>query len=155
MQKNIFELKIIKKEGLKHATDGHMDINRVRAGAILIAPVKVAGGGIYAGDMHAMQGDGEIAMHTCDVSGVVTIEENAPISFVGTGENLNEAVMCALQRAANLLNMTVPQVMNRTTIAGGLEIGRAPGSVTATFKAPVARLKELGLYDLIAQQYSL
>ncbi|MDR0653690.1 MAG: acetamidase/formamidase family protein [Synergistaceae bacterium] len=193
----------IKKEGLKHATDGHMDINRVRAGAILIAPVKVAGGGIYAGDMHAMQGDGEIAMHTCDVSGVVTLqvkvlkgldlegpiilpveedlphlarflsqpekntvdrlasqwgvtlEENAPISFVGTGENLNEAVMCALQRAANLLNMTVPQVMNRTTIAGGLEIGRAPGSVTATFKAPVARLKDLGLYDLIAQQYSL
>jgi hypothetical protein len=69
-------------------------------------------------------------MHTCDVSGVVTLQENAPISFVGTGESLNEAVMCALERAANLLDMTVPQVMNRTMITYGLEIGRAPGSVT-------------------------
>jgi acetamidase/formamidase len=193
----------IKKEDLIHATDGHMDINRVRAGAVLIAPVKVPGGGIYAGDMHAMQGDGEIAMHTCDVSGVVVLqvkvlkglnlegpiilpvredlphlarflteteknnaerlasqwkvplEENAPLSFIGTGENLNAAVSNALERAAKLLNMTVPQVMNRTTIVGGLEIGRAPGSVTATFKVPVAKLKELGLYDLVAQQYSL
>ncbi|GHV38948.1 acetamidase [Synergistales bacterium] len=193
----------ITKEDLKYVTDGHMDINRVRAGAVLIAPVKVPGGGIYAGDMHAMQGDGEIAMHTCDVSGVVLLqvkvlkklnlegpillpveedlphlarfltqaekntaqrlsarwdvplEENAPISFIGTGENLNAAVMCAMERASKLLGMTVPQVMNRITVVGGLEIGRAPGSVTATFKAPVVRLKELGLYDLVAQQYSL
>lgn len=193
----------VKKEDLKHATDGHMDINRVRAGAVLIAPVKVPGGGIYAGDMHAMQGDGEIAMHTCDVSGVVILqvrvfkglnlegpillpveedlphlarfltpeekntarrlsgqwnvplEENAPLSFIGTGENLNLAVTCAMERAAKLLGMTVPQVMNRITVVGGLEIGRAPGSVTATFKVPVSKLRELGLYDLVAQQYSL
>jgi acetamidase/formamidase len=193
----------VTEEDLKQATDGHMDINRVRAGAVLIAPVKVPGGGIYAGDMHAMQGDGEIAMHTCDVSGIVALqvkvmkglalegpvllpveedlphlarfltqaekntakrlsekwnvplEENAPLSFIGTGVNLNEAVACAMDRAANLLEMTVPQVMNRITVTGGLEIGRAPGSVTATFKVPVAKLRQLGLYDLVAQQYSL
>ena len=52
----------------KHKTDGHMDIDAVRAGAILICPVKVAGGGVYLGDMHALQGDGEIAGHTCDVA---------------------------------------------------------------------------------------
>ena len=50
-----------------HRTDGHMDISRVREGAVLICPVKVAGGGVYVGDMHAMQGDGEIAGHTTDV----------------------------------------------------------------------------------------
>src|SRR5581483_2551717 len=38
------------------------------------APVKVRGAGIYLGDMHAMQGDGEIAGHTCDVSGTVTLQ---------------------------------------------------------------------------------
>ncbi|SIT71584.1 acetamidase/formamidase family protein [Edaphobacillus lindanitolerans] len=54
-----------------HRTDGHMDINRVRAGAVLVCPVKVPGGGVYLGDMHAMQGDGEIAGHTTDVAGVV------------------------------------------------------------------------------------
>ncbi len=57
-----------------HRTDGHMDINRVRQGAVLICPVKVPGGGLYLGDMHAMQGDGEIAGHTTDVSGIVQLE---------------------------------------------------------------------------------
>ena len=32
-----------------HRTDGHMDISRVRAGATLICPVKVPGGGVYWG----------------------------------------------------------------------------------------------------------
>ena len=57
-----------------HRTDGHMDISRVRQGAVLICPVKVPGGGLYLGDMHAMQGDGEIAGHTTDVSGIVHLE---------------------------------------------------------------------------------
>ena len=52
-----------------HKTDGHLDIDAVRAGAILVCPVKVPGGGVYLGDMHAMQGDGEIAGHTADVAG--------------------------------------------------------------------------------------
>lgn len=51
--------------------------------------------------------------------------------------------------------MTVPQVMNRITISGGLEIGRAPGTVTATFRAPIEKLKKLGLWDMIKEQYSL
>ncbi|MBI4759448.1 MAG: acetamidase/formamidase family protein [Chloroflexi bacterium] len=64
----------ITKEKLEHRTDGHLDIDSVRAGAILICPVKVKGGGVYVGDMHAMQGDGEIAGHTTDVSGEATLE---------------------------------------------------------------------------------
>jgi len=64
----------IPKEKLELRTDGHMDMDSVREGAILICPVKVDGGGIYAGDMHAMQGDGEIAGHTTDVSGQATFE---------------------------------------------------------------------------------
>ncbi|MCP1317711.1 acetamidase/formamidase family protein [Halomonas sp. 707B3] len=58
----------------EHKTDGHMDIDAVRAGAILIAPVKVPGAGVYMGDMHAGQGDGEIAGHTMDVAGSVTLQ---------------------------------------------------------------------------------
>ena len=56
-----------RQNNLNFATDGHMDIDAVRPGAIVIAPVKVPGAGIYFGDMHAMQGDGEIAGHTMDV----------------------------------------------------------------------------------------
>ena len=61
-------------EQLEHRTDGHMDIDAVRPGTILLVPVKVPGGGIYVGDMHALQGDGEIAGHTMDVSGTVTLQ---------------------------------------------------------------------------------
>ena len=46
----------------------------MRAGAILVCPVKLPGGGVYLGDMHALQGDGEIAGHTADVAGTVTLQ---------------------------------------------------------------------------------
>jgi formamidase len=58
----------------EHKTDGHMDIDAVRAGAVLVSPVKVKGAGVYMGDMHASQGDGEIAGHTMDVAGSVTLQ---------------------------------------------------------------------------------
>ncbi|MBQ0059259.1 MAG: acetamidase/formamidase family protein, partial [Lachnospiraceae bacterium] len=64
----------ITAEQLVDVTDGHMDINRVRAGSVLIAPVHIPGGGIYIGDMHAMQGDGEIAGHTADVCGIAVLQ---------------------------------------------------------------------------------
>ncbi len=59
---------------VEHKTDGHMDIDAVRPGAILVCPVKVKGAGVYMGDMHAGQGDGEIAGHTMDVAGSVTLQ---------------------------------------------------------------------------------
>ena len=54
-------------------TDGHLDVDSVREGAIVIAPVKVEGGGVYAGDAHAMEGDGEVAGHTTDVTAETTV----------------------------------------------------------------------------------
>jgi formamidase len=67
------KLAITKADEAKR-TDAHMDIDNVREGAIIIAPVKVPGGGIIVGDVHAMQGDGEISGHTTDVSAEVTLE---------------------------------------------------------------------------------
>jgi formamidase len=186
----------------EHRTDGHMDIDAVRAGAILICPVKLAGGGVYMGDMHALQGDGEIAGHTCDVSGTVTLqvellkglgidgpvllpleedlpylarplsgseraraeelarewgldglEESAPISVVGTGPDLNSATDNGLERAAWLLDMEVPEVKNRATITGAIEIGRHPGVVQVTFRAPLDRLEARGLLPYVRDMY--
>lgn len=65
---------ITEEQLVEHKTDGHMDIDAVRPGAILVAPVKIKGAGVYMGDMHAAQGDGEIAGHTMDVSGSVTLQ---------------------------------------------------------------------------------
>jgi len=191
-------------EELELRTDGHMDIDAVRAGAILICPVKVPGAGIYMGDMHALQGDGEIAGHTCDVSGTVTlqvhllkglniegpilfpvpedlpflarpltaeekeralriarmwgieaIEESVPISVIGTGPDLNAATDNGLERAARLLGMSVPEVKNRATITGAIEIGRHPGVVQVTFRAPAEKLEELGLLEFARDLYDI
>jgi acetamidase/formamidase len=186
----------------RHKTDGHLDIDAVRSGAIIVCPVKVPGAGIYVGDMHAMQGDGEIAGHTADVSGTVTLEvevikglgidgpvlfpvaedlpflaqpltadereralalaraqglsgleESLPISVIGTGPDLNSATDNGLARAAELLQMTVPEVANRATISGAVEIGRHPGVVHVTFRAPADRLEARGLLGYAAEQY--
>lgn len=175
-------------------TDGHLDVNTVREGAVLICPVKVPGGGIYLGDMHALQGDGEIAGHTCDVAGTATleihvikglkldgpilfpvaedlpylarplttaewhsaktlaarhgiaeIEVDAPVTFIGTGANLNQATDNGLQRAADTLGLSVPEVMNRATIAGAIEIGRHPGVVRVTLRVPLRILDSKGI----------
>jgi formamidase len=191
-------------EQLELRTDGHMDVDAVRPGAILLAPVKVPGAGIYFGDMHALQGDGEIAGHTMDVSGTVTlevevlrgrtlegpvlfplvedlpplarpfdqpekeraqrlakkwgidkIEESAPISVIGSGPDLNRATQVGLRRAAELLSLTVPEVMNRATITGGIEIGRHPGVVQVTFLAPLTSLEKAALLPFVQEQYGL
>ena len=192
---------ITEEELLEHKTDGHMDIDAVRAGAILIAPVKVEGGGLYMGDMHAAQGNGEIAGHTMDVSGSVTLEVEilktfnidgpvlfplledltplarpfsedekkgqrlaeswgmsnleslGPISVIGTAANLNDAIENSLHRSAKLLDMTVPEVRNRTTVNGAIEIGRAPGVIHVTFLAPMDKLDAAGLGDYAREQY--
>jgi formamidase len=190
------------RELQRHKTDGHMDIDAVRAGAVLVCPVKVPGAGVYLGDMHALQGDGEIAGHTADVAGTVTlqvevvkglgidgpvlfpvledlpflarpltagereqaealarrhgmdgIEESLPISVVGTGPDLNSATEGGLARAAELLDMSVPEVMNRATISGAIEIGRHPGVIQVTFRAPVDKLEARGLLGLAVEQY--
>jgi acetamidase/formamidase len=186
----------------RHKTDGHLDIDAVRKGAILVCPVKVPGAGIYLGDMHALQGDGEIAGHTADVAGTVTLEvevikglsidgpilfpveedlpflarplsddereralalarreglagleESLPISVIGTGPDLNSATDNALARAAELLEMSVPEVANRATISGAVEIGRHPGVVHVTFRAPVERLAARDVLGYAVEQY--
>src|SRR5919202_1026426 len=186
----------------RHKTDGHLDIHAVRAGAVLVCPVKVPGAGVYLGDMHALQGDGEIAGHTADVAGTVTLqvevikglgidgpvlfpvaedlpflakpltdeereqalavarahgmdalEESLPISVIGTGPDLNSATDNGLARAGELLGMTVPEVANRATISGAIEIGRHPGVVQVTFRAPVERLEARGLLGYAVEQY--
>jgi acetamidase/formamidase len=57
----------VTEEQLEMRTDVHMDVDSVRQGSVVIVPVKVDGAGIYAGDVHAMIGDGEVAVHTTDV----------------------------------------------------------------------------------------
>ena len=49
--------------------------------------------------------------------------------------------------------MTVPEVKNRATVTGAIEIGRHPGVVQVTFRAPADRLEERGLLSYARELY--
>ncbi len=83
------------------------------------------------------------------------LEEAAPIQMVGSGANLNEATDNGVSRLARLLDMSAEEILNRVTISGAVEIGRLPGVVTVTMLAPLAKLEELGLAELVQKQYDL
>ena len=57
-------------------------------------------------------------------------------------------------KKVRLLEMSVPEVMNRATISGAIEIGRHPGVVQVTFRAPVDRLERAGLLGYALEQYA-
>ncbi|RLA54193.1 MAG: acetamidase [Gammaproteobacteria bacterium] len=189
----------------QHKTDGHMDCAQVREGAVLICPVKVAGAGVYLGDMHAMQGNGEVAGHATDVTADVEIqvevikglnidgplllplEEDlpvlarpirpplrekaqaladshnmqvelelaAPLTVIGSGDDLNQATQNGLERAAALTGLSLPEIQNRATITGSIEIGRLPGVIKVTFLCPMPILEKLGLAQLVSEHFSL
>lgn len=87
--------------------------------------------------------------------GAGEIEPLAPVSVIGTAPNLNAAIENGLERAATLLGITVPEVRNRATINGAIEIGRAPGVIQVTFLAPLAKLDAVGLGQYAREQYGL
>jgi formamidase len=87
--------------------------------------------------------------------GIENLEESAPISVIGSGPDLNKATEVGLRRAAELLSLTVPEVMNRATITGGIEIGRHPGVIQVTFLAPLSALEKAGLLPFTEEQYGL
>jgi acetamidase/formamidase len=95
------------------------------------------------------------AKHLAEQWGLPEVEESAPVSFIGTGANLNLAIGNALERAAKFLDVTVDEIKNRATITGSVEIARAPGSAVVTFLAPVSLLKKAGIYEVVKEQYTL
>ncbi len=83
------------------------------------------------------------------------LEESAPISVIGTGADLNKATENGVQRAADILGISVPEVKNRATITGAIEIGRLPGVVQVTFLAPLEKLESASLLPFVYEQYGI
>jgi formamidase len=74
---------------------------------------------------------------------------------IGSGDDLNQATQNGLDRAAALTGLSVPEIQNRATITGSIEIGRLPGVVKVGFLCPLSILDELKLGDLVRRQYSM
>jgi len=84
-----------------------------------------------------------------------TIEENAPLTFIGSGRTLNDATHNGVERAAKVTGLAPDEILNRATIAGSIEISRLPGVVRVTFMCPLSIIDRLGIGHLVRAQYGL
>lgn len=104
---------------------GNIDIRLARVGASIILPVQVPGAGLYVGDPHFAQGDGEVALTALEASLRVTLRVEVlpraralaeygdrrvpfvetPEAFVPTGmdPDLDEAVRACVREAIDFL----------------------------------------------------
>jgi len=99
-------------------TGGNLDARILTTGAEVLLPVEIAGAGLFVGDVHLAQGDGELFLTGVECSasvrltahpvpdvqipGPVIISDDV-ISILGDGESLDEAASVASNRAVALL----------------------------------------------------
>ena len=87
--------------------------------------------------------------------GQVEIEDNGPITFIGSGADLNLATENGLERASAVTGLSMDEVRNRATLNGSIEISRLPGTVRVTILCPMHILDRLGVGPLVREKYSL
>ena len=90
---------------------GNMDCKDVVAGSAVILPVQVPGAMLFAGDLHAVQGDGECSLTAVEVEGSVVLScrvlpnaslqrpvvlSGGSVITIGDGDDLDEAARHAL-----------------------------------------------------------
>lgn len=100
------------------AHGGNMDCKDVVAGSSVILPVQVAGAFLFAGDLHAVQGDGECSLTAVEVEGNILLScsvitgaaprrpvvlSGGSVITIGDGESLDEAAGNALDDMLGLL----------------------------------------------------
>lgn len=97
---------------------GNMDCKDVTAGSAVILPVQNAHALLYAGDLHAVQGDGECSLTAVEVEGHVVLSchvlagvavkrpvvlSGGSVITIGDGETLDDAARLALDDMLELL----------------------------------------------------
>jgi amidase len=97
---------------------GNMDNRTLGAGAIIYLPVFVKGALVFAGDLHARQGDGEVCLSAVEVAGDITLRcrkarsfraatpvvtAEGMVSTLGDGRSLDAATEMALTAMLELV----------------------------------------------------
>jgi amidase len=97
---------------------GNMDCKDVTAGSAVILPVQVPGALLFAGDLHAAQGDGECSLTGVEVEGSITLScrvlpgvsvwrpvvlSGSRVITIGDGDDLDEAATAALDDLLQLV----------------------------------------------------
>ncbi len=123
---------------------GNLDIKDLGEGALLYLPVKVSGGLLSMGDIHAVQGDGETVICALEVSGEIKVKvdvlkdrKDIPTPFIVTkshylttasDESLNKSSVAAARKMHRFLQrhseLTDAQSGMLLSLAGNLRISQ-------------------------------
>ena len=120
-----------------------MDTRHIREGAVLYLPVFVSGALFAAGDVHAVMGDGEVAICGLETTSELTVKldlvkgvaEEWPVLFandrvyaVCSAQTLDEAALLARESLLAYLkkraNATVEELVMLMSLAADLEISQ-------------------------------
>ena len=97
---------------------GNMDCKDITVGAVVVLPVQLDGALLFAGDLHAAQGDGECSLTGVEVEGTITLScrvvpgaapsrpvilSDGRVITMGDGEDLGEAAQVSLDAMLGLV----------------------------------------------------
>lgn len=95
----------------------------------------------------------EVARSLASRYGFALEEETLPIQVIGSGKDLNAATANGLKRMASFTGLPLPEIKNRCTITGQVEIGRLPGVVQVTMLVPKGILEKRNLWETVLAHY--
>ena len=132
---------------------GNMDHKVIRAGSQVYLPVAHAGAYLYLGDVHAIQGDGELSGVGLEISAEISIvvdvikdcrigwpwaEADGKIMVLTCGPNFpqarREAIEAMLSVVETQLGLAPAESLALISLAGDLRIGQACGGMDITVR---------------------
>lgn len=143
---------------------GNMDCKKIGPGAALYLPVNVPGALFALGDLHAVMGDGEVAVCGVEISGEVTVElnvikgkklplpllvDNQHVITISSHVDLDTAAEECTKNMAELLvneiGMTKHQAVKLMSLAGDLRVCQIVDPLrTARFEFPLWLVGKFG-----------
>jgi amidase len=148
---------------------GNMDCKLIGAGSTVYLPVLIPGANLALGDVHAVQGDGEVGSAGIEIGSQVTLrlrllrglelplpflETSDLIATIYTAEELKEAAVGAIERMANFLvvqaDLSLADAWMLLSLVGDVRICQLVNPVmTCRMEVPKTVLAKLGV-DLAA-----
>jgi len=143
---------------------GNMDCKEIAAGASLYVPVCVEGALLALGDIHALQGDGEVCICAAEVSGEVQlcvdvmqtplptpcVENEEHVMFLASASTLDECERAAIDKAhrylTKCLGLGINDSVRLMSLLGELGVCQVVDPLkTMKFMLPKALLRSLGM----------
>lgn len=153
------------RSGLPGPHGGNMDCKLIGAGTTIFLPVLIPGAHLALGDLHAVQGDGEVGSAGVEIAGEVTmrirllrnlqvplplLETPDLIAAIYTAKDFDQAAVGAIERMADFLvaksGISLADAWMLLSLAGDIRICQLVNVVkTCRMEVPKTVLLQLGI----------